>query len=86
MVFIQLAVAATPIATSGDWDILMITVGGTALALIVGSLPQWRNEKWPCRHSSQNTYILTRGNGAQHAIVILGNGRGLNLEDLAVAG
>ncbi|CZR57981.1 uncharacterized protein PAC_07871 [Phialocephala subalpina] len=36
--------------------------------------------------SSQNTYVLTRGIGAQHAIVILGNGRGLNLEDLAVAG
>ncbi|KAH6666290.1 hypothetical protein B0J14DRAFT_604564 [Halenospora varia] len=84
--FIQLAIAAVPISTSGDWSILMITMGGTVLALLMGSLPQWRNEKWACRHSSQNTYILTRGNGAQHAIVILGNGRGLNLEDLAVAG
>lgn len=28
-------------------------------------------------------YVLTKGNGAQYAIVILGNGRGPNLEDLA---
>jgi hypothetical protein len=84
--FIQLAIAAIPFATSGDWSIFMITISGTALALIMGGLPQWRDEKWACRRSSQNTYILTRGNGAQHAIVILGNGRGLNLEDLAVAG
>ena len=49
-------------------------------------MPQWKAEKWACRRSSWNTYILTRGDGAQHAIVILGNGRGLNLEDLAVAG
>jgi len=84
--FVQLVIAAIPIATSGNWSILMITIGGTAFALITGSLPQWRAEKWACRRSSPNTYILTRGNGAQHAIAILGNGRGLNLEDLAVAG
>lgn len=83
---IQLATAAIPIATTGDWSIFMITISGTVLAFITGGLPQWRNEKWPCRRSSQNTYVLTRGNGAQHAIVILGNGRGLNLEDLASAG
>jgi hypothetical protein len=84
--FAQLVIAAIPIATSGDWSILMITISGTAFALITGSLPQWRAEKWACRRSSPNTYILTRGNGAQHAIVFLGNGKGLNLEDLAVAG
>lgn len=84
--FVQLVISAIPIATSGNWSILMITIGGTVFALITGSLPQWRAEKWVCRRSSPNTYILTPGNGAQHAIVILGNGRGLNLEDLAVAG
>ncbi|CZR69303.1 uncharacterized protein PAC_19203 [Phialocephala subalpina] len=82
----HLATAAIPIATVGDWSILMITIASTAFALITGSLPQWRDKKWPCRRSSQNTYVLTPGNGAQHAIVILGNGRGLNLEDLAVGG
>ncbi len=84
--FAQLIIATIPIATSHDWNILMITVAGISFALITGSLPQWKTEKWACRHSSPNTYILTRGNGAQHAIVVVGNGRGLNLEDLAVAG
>jgi hypothetical protein len=83
---VQLVVSTIPIATSGNWGILMITISGTVLALITGSLPQWKAEKWACRRSSPNTYILTRGNGAQHAILILGNGQGLNFEDLAVAG
>ncbi|KAF4624036.1 hypothetical protein G7Y89_g14139 [Cudoniella acicularis] len=83
VMFIQLAITTTPIITSRDWSVLTITVGGTSLALMMGSLAQWRNEKWACR---RNSYILTHGNGAQHATVILGNGRGLDLEDLAVAG
>ena len=53
------------------------------MALTTGLLPQWETEKWACRNNSRGAYILTRGNGAQHAIVILGNGCGLNLEDLA---
>jgi hypothetical protein len=28
--------------------------------------------------------VLTRGNGSQHAIIILSEGRGLDLEDLSV--
>ncbi len=61
----------------------MRTAGGTSPALLTGSLEQWKKEKWTCRSQSNDTYILTRGNGAQHAIVVLGNGHGLNLEDLA---
>lgn len=75
MTILQLVIAAIPMAVSEDWSIFMITAGVTTLALITGSLPRWRSEKWDCRRSSQNTYVLTRGNG-----------RGLNLEDLAVAG
>lgn len=83
---IQLAISAIPLATSHDWCILMITVGGTVLALVTGSLPHWKKEKWSCRRSSHSTYVVTRGDGSQHAIVVLGSGHGLNLEDLAVAG
>ena len=83
---LQLGIAAVPFGASGDWRILLITVGGTLLALATGSLPQWKAEKWPGRRSTHSTFVLTRGNGTQHAIVILGNGHGLNLEDLAVAG
>ncbi|RBQ81685.1 hypothetical protein VDGD_07562 [Verticillium dahliae] len=80
---LQLGLAAVPLAVSGHWGILLITACGTLLALLTGLLPQWRLEKWACRMSSRDAYVLTRGNGAQHAIVILGNGHGMNLADLA---
>jgi hypothetical protein len=79
----QLAVAAIPWGRSGNWAIMLVTAAGTALSLLTGLQPQWRREKWACRTGSPDSYILTRGNGAQHVIVVLGNGRGLDLEDLA---
>ncbi|KAF2834149.1 hypothetical protein M501DRAFT_902386, partial [Patellaria atrata CBS 101060] len=79
----QLGIAAVPCGLFGDWGILMITVCGSALSLVTGCLPQWANEKWSCRRGSKDNFIMTRGNGSQHAVVILGNGHGLNLEDLA---
>ncbi len=83
VVLIQILIATIPFALSGDLSILLITLGGTILALITGSLSQWKTEKWACRRKSSDPYILTSGNGAQHAIMILGNGHGLHLEDLA---
>lgn len=81
---IQLCVATIPIALSRSWGVLLVSAGGIALALLTGSLPQWKAEKWSCRRGATGTYVLTRGNGSQHAVVILGNGRGLHLEDLAM--
>ncbi|KAF7512060.1 hypothetical protein GJ744_002773 [Endocarpon pusillum] len=83
---LQMCIAGIPVIIWQDWSILFITGCGTFLAMATGSLPQWRVEKWPCRRGTHTTHILTRGNGAQHAIVILGNGSGLNLEDLAMGG
>jgi hypothetical protein len=80
---LQLGIAAIPCGIFGDWGNLMITVCGIALSIATGLLPQWKKEKWACRRDSFDSFILTRGNGTQHAIVILGNGKGLNLEDLA---
>jgi hypothetical protein len=80
---LQLSVAAIPFITHQDWSTLAITASGIILAFLSGALPQWRREKWFSRRNSTNHYILTRGNGAQYAIMILGNGHGLNLEDLA---
>ena len=80
---VQLGIAAIPCGLFGDWGILLITGCGIALTLATGLLPQWQKEKWACRSNAKHGYILTRGNGAQHAIVILGNGHGFNLEDLA---
>jgi hypothetical protein len=80
---LQLVIAAIPFVTFGDWGTLAITTGGIILCLVTGSLPQWRTEKWACRRNTKKTFVLTHGNGAQHAIVILGNSHGLDLEDLA---
>lgn len=80
---VQLAFASIPLALYGDWAVILVTAAGSVLALATSMLPQWKIEKWACRKNSTTTYVATRGNGAQHAIVILGNGCGLNLEDLA---
>jgi len=82
---VQLGVAAIPCGVWGDWSILLITATGILLALLSGSLGQWKTEKWPCRPNRKaKTVVLTRGNGAQHAIVIRDAGPvGLDLESLA---
>ena len=82
---LQLAVAVIPCGVYGDWSVLLTTIAGIALALATGSLPQWEKEKWACRDNARKTVVLTAGNGSQHAIVVQGAGRGLDLEDLAVA-
>ena len=82
----QLVIAGIPLETQGDWSILLVTGIGTALALLGGSLPQWRFEKWGDRFDERGrTYCLTRGNGFQHVIVIQNKlERCLNLESLAL--
>jgi hypothetical protein len=84
---LQLGLAAVPCGLYGDWSGLMITGAGIVLSVVTASLPQWRHEKWECRHldehSAGKTVVLTRGNGSQHALVILGAEGFLDLEDLA---
>ncbi|RSL42339.1 hypothetical protein CEP54_015510, partial [Fusarium duplospermum] len=80
---LQLGIAAIPCGISGDWGIFLVTIVGILLSFATGSLPQWKEEKWPCRHKSKKDVILTKGNGSQYAIVILGVGKGFDLEDLA---
>jgi hypothetical protein len=79
----QLGIAAIPCGIFGDWSILLVTAVGIALAFTTGSLSQWRKEKWACRSGSNKTVVLTRGNGAQHAIVVRSDDKGLDLEDLS---
>ncbi|MCJ1369094.1 hypothetical protein MMC20_000302 [Loxospora ochrophaea] len=80
---VQLCIATIPWAKRGVWEIFAITMGGTVLAFVTGSLPQWRRERWSCRRNSRKTFVLLKGNGAQHALVVRGVGKGLDLEDLA---
>jgi len=80
---IQLGVAAIPLGLYGDWSILVIIIWGTVLAFASGAMPQWRAEKWQCRRGKK-TVVLTTGNGAQHALLIIGSDEeALDLEDLA---
>jgi len=81
---VQLGIAAIPLGMFGDWGIMMITIAGMLLALASGSLSQWKKEKWACRRQKKDI-VLTRGNGSQHAILILGGEVTLDLEDLAAA-
>ncbi|KAL6716603.1 hypothetical protein ACLMJK_006170 [Lecanora helva] len=82
---LQLGVAAAPMYHR-NWSILMITAFGTALALTMGSLPQWRAEKFHGRMRTGGQYVLTRGNGHSHAFVIrnLGEDTFITLDDLAI--
>ncbi|KAL4935531.1 hypothetical protein BDV06DRAFT_206794, partial [Aspergillus oleicola] len=83
---VQLGIAAIPAGLNGDWGVLMITGAATALCYITGGMHQWKVEKWACRDldtRSKKNFVLTRGNGAQHAIAIISEGHGLDLEDLA---
>lgn len=85
---VQLGIAAVPCGIYADWSVLLVTGAAILLCMATGSLRQWKTEKWACRkmdneRNKDQTFVLTRGNGAQHAIAILGNGHGLHLEDLA---
>ena len=67
-----------------NWSVLVITGFGTLLALVMGSLPQWKREKFHGRINEGKkgkarkegeeerfrTYALTRGNGHSHVFVI----------------
>ena len=80
---VQLGIAAIPCGIFGDWSIFLVTVSGILLSFTTGGISQWSKEKWACRRNADKTIILTKGNGSQHAIVIISDGKGFDLEDLA---
>ena len=72
----------------GDWAIFMVTVSGTIFALITGALPQWSAEKWSAgrlRAGKRKTVALTRGNGHQYVMVIIGCEGSWDLEAMSSA-
>lgn len=86
VIVVQLGVACIPGALFGHWLILVLTAAGTILAQAQSWLPQWRKEKWssrPLPGDKTRVTCLTRGNGSRMAIVIVSNGVGLRLEDMA---
>jgi len=84
VILVQLGISIVPWIIHGDWSAFLISAAGNTLALVEGSLPQWREEKWACTKNGGATVTLTQGNGSRHAIVIKGKrGVGLDLEILA---
>jgi len=88
---IQIGLAIIPVFTNTqrDWRILMITMAGIILALLTGSLPWWKEEKFSCRFTERDkeqNFVITRGNGHRFVYQIQSprSTRTLNLEDLAV--
>ncbi|KAF2259665.1 hypothetical protein CC78DRAFT_524479 [Lojkania enalia] len=82
---LQLGISAIPFGIYGNWGVFLVTASAILLCFLTGCQPQWQREKWACRQiepEKNRTYILTRGNGAQHAIVVECDGCGLNFEDL----
>ncbi|KAF3129551.1 hypothetical protein TWF703_008838 [Orbilia oligospora] len=71
VILVQLVVSTVPWIRDGEWGPFIVTGAGTVLALISGSLPQFRKEKWACPRDGGDAVILTRGNGSRHAVLIL---------------
>jgi len=84
IIIVQLAISIIPWIKSQEWGTFMIAGVGNFLALLEGSLPQWRREKWACPKTGGATVTITQGNGSRHAMVILqSRGKGLDIEILA---
>jgi hypothetical protein len=77
---LQLGIAAIPCGLYREWDILAVTACGTALAWLMGFLQERSNQT---RKNTNKTFALVKGRSSGDVIVILGNGSGLDLEDLA---
>lgn len=80
---VQVGIAVIPLVVGGDWAVVLVTGTGIVLAVATAGMRQWGVEKWACRGGCVKSVILTKGNGAQHALLVLGTGMGLDLEDLA---
>ncbi|KAJ8481918.1 hypothetical protein ONZ51_g5684 [Trametes cubensis] len=81
-----LAISVIPGALHGNWIVLIVTVGGTLLALVASGLPQWREEKYLERkinpQKGPEVVCLTRGNGSTFVMVVVSE-TGIRLEALA---
>ncbi|KAI0654356.1 hypothetical protein C8Q70DRAFT_925934 [Cubamyces menziesii] len=86
VILAQLAISVIPGALHGNWIVLIVTVGGTLLALVASGLPQWREEKYLERkinpQKGPEVVCLTRGNGSTFVMVVVSE-TGIRLEALA---
>ncbi|KAG1719176.1 hypothetical protein EDB19DRAFT_1787138 [Suillus lakei] len=88
IIIAQIIISVLPAVLNQNWLVFLITTCGIFLALVGGSLPQWRAEKWAARKvekEKREVTCVTRGNGSSSVIVIVSDGVGIRLEDLATA-
>lgn len=86
-ILLQLAISLVPGILRGNWIVLVTTIGGTVLAQAGSGLSQWHMEKYDARPvpERRDVICLTRGNGSTFVMVLISNGVGVLLEDLANA-
>lgn len=83
-IVVQSIIAAIPWILFGGWGSMVVTLAGNLLAAMTCALPQWENEKWSGRKLSKDkTIALTRGNGYQNIMIIIGAKGSWDLETLA---
>lgn len=84
VIALQILVSSIPAILRQNYMIFIVTIGGTVLAFLGSILPQWSKEKWRARPiKGREVVSLTPGNGARAVLVIISEGKGLRLEDLA---
>ncbi|KAL6812926.1 hypothetical protein GGI42DRAFT_364319 [Trichoderma sp. SZMC 28013] len=80
---IQLGIAAIPAGLYGEWEILLITAGGTALAYATAHFSGYSAFHGYRSRDSRTVFTLTEGNGSRTAIVFLKDSDiGVDLEHL----
>ncbi|KAL6826564.1 hypothetical protein V8C40DRAFT_244504 [Trichoderma camerunense] len=80
---IQLGIAAIPAGLYGEWEILLITAGGTALAYATAHFSGYSTLHGDRTRASRNVFTLTEGNGSRTAIVFIKDSDiGVDLERL----
>lgn len=80
---IQLGIAAIPAGLYGEWEILLITAGGTALAYATAHVSGYSPFLRSRALSGSAVFTLTEGNGSRTAIVFIKDeGIGVDLEYL----
>lgn len=84
VIAIELVIAAIPWILYRQSMTFVVAAAGNLLAVVGGSLSQWKVEKWPAPRRCGDTITLTQGNGSRHAVLIVGQkGVGLDMEILA---
>ncbi|KAF7797004.1 hypothetical protein EIP86_008196 [Pleurotus ostreatoroseus] len=85
LVLLQFVISYIPAVTQGSYAVFWLTLSGTLVALAIKLLPQWAAEKWAARPAQprKDVVCLTKGNGQNVVLVIVNEGHGFNLEDLA---